>query len=240
MTKLSFNESLLHLHGVSLQAAGVLLVMYQSADPTGAVGATGDDMRAQFSRTFGKRITTKTFQEAQAELLKRKLVPSLTAIHPPGIGEVDAEQAVRVKTVLDALEQDLSRVRPKEKPDHERVFAALVAFDALEVAARAKRESLAAPDGSPLVADGRRYHYHQYEWDYGLVQQWIRTYKLEHVLQTLSSLYASGALQKVQHDGTFKDKRTRLVAYLTAALRGQASTPSDRFANVRASIADLD
>lgn len=240
MTKLSFNESLLHLHGVSVEAAGVLLVMYQNADPTGAVNANADELRALFNRTFGKRVTSATFTAARDELVKKKLVPSLTAVHPPGKGEVDAEQADRIKRVLDVLESDLSRVRPKERPDHERVFASLVAHDVLEIAARSRRETLDSPGEGPLVANGRRYHYAQYEWDYALIQQWLKTYKLPHVLATLANLFATGVLQKVQHDGSFKDKRAKLVPYLTAALAGRVATPSDRYADVRPDLGSLD
>ena len=238
--KLSFNESLLHLHGVSVEAAGVLILMYQSADPTGALSASADELRLGFGRTFGKRLTAKTFLSARDELVAKKLVPSLTAVHPPGLGEVDPDAAARLSAVLAGLEADLSRVRPKERPDHERVFAMLVAVDALEVAARGRRESLQTPNEGPLVANGRRYHYSQYEWDYAVVQQWIKVYKLPYVLQTIASLYAQGALQKVSHDGTFKDKRAKLIAFLTAALAGRAATPSDRYANVRVDLGSLD
>lgn len=239
MVKLSFNESLLHLHGTSPEAACVLIAMYQNADPTGAVGANGDELRAHYNRTFGKRITTATFTAARDELVKKRLLPSLTAVHPPGKGEVDAEQAERLKTALDRLEADMTRVRPKDKDDHERLFALLRAYEILEVAARGKRETLATADGSPIVAGGRRYHYQNFEWDYGFVQAWIKKYTLPHLLATLSNLYATGVLQKVPHDGSFRDKRAKLVAYLTGAFEGRAATPQDRFANVRPDLTSL-
>jgi hypothetical protein len=230
---MTFTQALLQAKNVSLEELGALVIMLQNATPDGAIVAKDTELYSQYCRLFGRRPARDDFAKYKQSLLAKRMIPSETAIYPANGGEAvsSGDLLAQVREAIQETRQAMHVVRPPRNRDHERVFAALKAVDALEAAVKQRKKQLESVlDGNPLLASGMKLHQYVNEWDYTIVKKWITDHSVEHVISTLCRLYVEGAIDRVRADcRTFDELRTRLRQYLMAAFSGRAAQFKDGY-----------
>lgn len=230
---LTFLDSLQVLRDVSVDAAGALVIMARNAAPNGAITCTPNQLLQDFNQTFSKRVQIRTFRNYQKELIDARLVPSGEAVYPmaaPDGTDMNAERRTQMETAIDLLQRDLTAVRPHpdRQHDHGRVFAALTAADALEVAALAKRTVLADDHGDPALVDGRRVQVERTQWNYALVQKWISDHTCDKVVKTVMELHLADAFKAVLAEKKTADSKKTQAALLAIMQAGLNRTAAPR------------
>lgn len=215
-------QSIMAARDISLEEAGVLIIMIQHASPNGGVHADESDLYSAYCKAFSKRPRKEQFSDLIQSLVDKGLIPTRTTVYPMDTSAALSErEAERLRNLLDEMTESREHVRPPQaSEEQQRVFAALKAVGALDLAVRERSMPLTDGKGNPVVAGGERQFYKRKEWDYGLIRGLISDFKgVDHVLVTLFRLYATGALKDLDlDDKPFEERRTTLRKFVIGAL----------------------
>jgi hypothetical protein len=178
-----------------------------------------------FCDVTGKKISYSDYKKVQDILVDKKLIPTAKSVYPLDTGS-DEEVIRDAKDAIDKLNSDLSEVRPKQKPDHERIFAALFAVGMTEIAAKSQRKVLQDENGFPVLAGGRLYYY-KHTWDYAFIAKLINQHGADKIVKTLFELSLHDAVDRLykQHqlgNKSFRQRKKLLVRYFMGALSNGA------------------